>query len=68
MPEVGGKLRENQRITGATAGNNELVNFCFGQNETIQASTTESAVKIVAARMRSLAWRDSVGRGEEFFT
>src|SRR5467141_3053763 len=34
--EGGGKLREDQRIVRATAGNDELVNFRFGQNETVQ--------------------------------
>ncbi len=32
-----GELGEDQRIVGATAGNNELVNFCFGQNEAVQS-------------------------------
>src|SRR5712692_356028 len=32
----GGKLSEDQGIVRATAGNNELVNFRFGQNETVQ--------------------------------
>src|SRR5216683_6224984 len=32
----GGKLSEDQGIVRATAGNDELVNFRFGQNETVQ--------------------------------
>src|SRR5216683_826134 len=29
----GGELGEDQRIVRATAGNDELVNFCFGQED-----------------------------------
>lgn len=31
----GRKLGEDQRIVGTAAGNDELVNSCFGQNETV---------------------------------
>ncbi len=31
-----GELGEDQRIVGATAGYNKLVNFCFAQHETVQ--------------------------------
>src|SRR5882762_2507848 len=34
--KCGRKLCKDQRITGATAGNDELVNFRFGDDETIQ--------------------------------
>ena len=35
--EGGGELGKDQRVVDAAAGDDELMNFCFGENETIQS-------------------------------